>query len=202
MWEQIQSSSDQLVYFVLGVTATALFVIRIVLLMIGVDHGHGGDFDTAVHGDANFPSHGHHEGSASSQTFQMFTLLTVLAFFMGAGWAGLAARLTWGWGGAGSAAAAVGFGVLCMLLAAWLMRSMRRLESLPRLDLRACIGTTAQVYLPIPAHGKGQGQVRVSVQGASRILPASSNGAELAAFSSVKVVAVQPDDSLLVEALP
>ena len=202
MWEQISSSTDQFVYFVLGVTATALFLVRIVLLMVGVDHAHGGDFDTAVHGDSNFPSHGHHEGSASSQTFQMFTLLTVLAFFMGAGWAGLAARLTWQWSGPASAGASIGFGVACMVLAAWLMRGMKRLESVPRLDLNTCVGTTAQVYLPIPARGAGMGQVRVNVQGASRIVSASSNGGELPAFSSVKVVSVQSDNSLVVQALP
>jgi hypothetical protein len=202
MWDQIQSSTDQLVYFALGAGATALFVIRMLLMMVGADHATDGDFDTAVHGDADFAAHGHADHGSASHSFQLFSLLTVLAFFMGAGWAGLAARLTWGFGGAASAAAACGFGLACMLLAAWLVRGMRRLESMPRLDLGSCVGTTAQVYLLIPARGKGRGQVRLNVQGASRIVAASSNGGELPAFTSVRVVSVQPDSSVVVEAQP
>lgn len=202
MWEQIQSSTDQLVYFSLGAAATALFVLRMALMMMGADHAGDGDFDTAAHGDSDFSSHGHADHTSAGQAFQMLSLLTVLAFFMGAGWAGLAARLTWGLGGTASAGVAAGFGLGCMLLAGWLMRGMRRLESMPRLDLGACVGSTAQVYLPIPARGQGQGQVRVTVQGASRIIAASSGGAALPAFTSVRIVSVQTDGSLVVEPQP
>jgi len=200
MWEQIQSSADQLVYFVVGAAATALFLIRMGLMMAGIgDADHGGDFGTDVSGDADFAGHdaGHVDSGA---TFQIFSLLSMLAFFMGAGWAGLAARLTWGWGAGPSAAAAVGFGILCMLLAAWLIKSMRRLEAAPRMNLAACVGSTAQVYLPIPARGQGQGQVRINIQGRSRIVAASTQGEALSAFTAVKVLSVQSDNSLLVEA--
>ena len=52
------------------------------------------------------------------------------------------------------------------------------------------------------ARGPGQGQVRVNVQGRSRIVAASSNGPALAAFPSVKVLSVQQDNSLVVEPQP
>lgn len=199
MWEQIQASTDQLVYFILGAAATTLFLIRMGLMMAGIgDADHGGDFDTSVAGDTDFAHDAAHP--ASGGAFQLFSLLSVLAFFMGAGWAGLAARLTWGWGTGASAGAAVGFGAACMLLSAWLIGSMRKLEAAPHMDLNACVGSIAQVYLPIPAKGAGQGQVRVNVQGRSRIVAAASNGAALPAFASVKVLSVQSDNSLLVEA--
>ncbi len=202
MWETIQASTDQLVYFVIGASATTLFLIRIGLMMAGIgDADHGGDFGTDVPGDSDF-GHGHADHTTSGHTFQVFSLLSILAFFMGSGWAGLAARLSWGWSPGGSAGAAVAFGTCCMFLAAWLIRSMRRLESMPVMDLRACVGTVAQVYLNIPARGQGQGQVRVNVQGRSRIVPASSTGNALAAFTAVKVLSVQPDNSLVVEAQP
>jgi hypothetical protein len=202
MWETIQASTDQLVYFVLGAAATTLFLIRIGLMMAGIgDADHGGDFGTDIPGDSDF-GHGHADHTTSSHTFQVFSLLSILAFFMGAGWAGLAARLSWDWSPGASAGAAVVFGVTCMFLAAWLIRSMRRLEAAPVMDLRACIGSVAQVYLNIPARGQGQGQVRVNVQGRSRIVAASSAAGALAAFTSVKVLSVQPDNSLVVEAQP
>ena len=202
MWEQIQASTDQLVYFVIGAAATTLFLIRMGLMMAGIGGDHGGDFHTEVAGDTDFAGHGHADGTGSTDTFQLFSLLSVMAFFMGAGWAGLAARLSWGLGPVASAGAAVGFGVACMALAAWLVTGMRRLESIPRMDLAACVGGTAQVYLAIPARGQGQGQVRVNVQGRSRIVAASSNGPALAAFTSVKVLSVQQDNSLVVEPQP
>jgi len=202
MWETIQASTDQLVYFVIGAAATTLFLIRIGLMMAGIgDADHGGDFGTHIPGDADFGD-GHADHTTSGHTFQVFSLLSIMAFFMGAGWAGLAARLSWGWSPGASAGAAVAFGAGCMFLAAWLIRSMRRLESVPVMDLRACIGTTAQVYLNIPAHGQGQGQVRVNVQGRSRIVAASSSAGALAAFTPVKVLSVEPDNSLVVEAQP
>ncbi len=202
MWEQIQASTDQLVYFTVGAAATTLFLIRIGLMMAGVGDADHGDFGTDVPGDTDFSGHGHADHTTSGHTFQVFSLLSILAFFMGAGWAGLAARMSWGWSAGASSGAAALFGGACMFLAAWLIRSMRRLEARPVMDLRACVGTIAQVYLNIPARGQGQGQVRVNVQGRSRIVAASSTGAALAAFTAVKVLTVQPDNSLVVEAQP
>jgi hypothetical protein len=204
MWDLFNKSADVSIYAGMAISATLLFLLRLVLSMIGGDAGgdHGGDFSIDVHGDGighDAAGDGHHD---STGAFKLLSVLSVLAFFMGAGWMGLACRLDWQLGTGASLAAAMGFGFACMLLAALLMRSMRSLNSEPHVDLRRCIGGVAQVYLAIPPRGAGRGQVRVSVDGQSRIVPAGSSGPAIAAFQSVKVLAVESDDSIVVEPKP
>ncbi|MGQ0551691.1 MAG: hypothetical protein ACT4PU_00555 [Planctomycetota bacterium] len=203
MWETIGQSTDATVYFVMAAAATLLFLARLAMAMFGGGGDHGGDFD--VHVDTGAGGADHAAGAQDSQhadstaAFQLFSMLSLLAFFMGAGWMGLACRIDWQLGSLPSLAAAVGFGGLCMVLAAVLARSMRSLNSEPFSDLRLCVGSMAQVYLAIPARGQGRGKVRVSVQGRSRIVPAGSSGPSIAAFSSVKVLSVESDNSIVVE---
>jgi hypothetical protein len=200
MWDLINTSADATIYFGMAVGATLLFLLRLVLSMIGGDAGgdHAGDFE--VHADA--PGGVEHSADAHHDTtsaFKLLSTLSILAFIMGAGWMGLACRVDWRLGSSASLAAALGFGFVCMLLAALLMRSMSKLNSEPTYDLRHCIGSAAQVYLPIPPRGAGRGQVRVSVDGRSRIVSAGSVGPAIPAFRSVKVLAVDADDSIVVE---
>jgi len=200
-WDLINKSADATIYFGMAVGATLLFLVRLAMSMIGGDAGsdHGGDFSVDVHGDAmgaGQPGDAHQD---STGAFKLLSILSLLAFFMGAGWMGLACRIDWQLGGGASLAAALGFGFVCMLLSSLLMRSMRSLNSEPRIDMRLCIGSAAQVYLPIPPRGAGKGQVRVNVNGQSRIVAAGSIGPAIAAFQSVKVLSVDSDDSIVVE---
>ncbi|HTE06785.1 MAG TPA: hypothetical protein VK824_11350 [Planctomycetota bacterium] len=196
-------STDATIYLGMAASSTLLFLLRLVLSMIGGDAGgaHGGDFGMHVDSPAGADHGADHHGDSTS-AFKLFSLLSLLGFFMGAGWMGLACRLDWELGSGASLAAALGFGCVCMLLTAVLARSMRSLNSEPQLDLRLCIGTAGQVYLPIPPRGAGRGQVRVNVDGRSRIVPAGSAGPAIAAFQSVKVLAVDSDDSIVVEPQP
>ncbi len=200
-WELLNKSADTTIYFGMAVGATLLFLLRLALSMIGGDAGgdHGGDFSMDVHGDAmggDHPGDAHHD---STGAFRLLSTLSVLAFIMGAGWMGLACRLDWQLGRGASLAAAFAFGFVCMLLSSLLMRSMRSLNSEPHIDMRLCIGSAAQVYLPIPPRGAGRGQVRVNVDGRSRIVAAGSIGPAIPAFRSVKVLSVESDDSIVVE---
>ena len=183
----LQQGADAVVYFVMAGIGTLLFLFRLGFAMFG--GGEGGD------GDVEF------EADGGDANFQMFSVLSILAFFMAAGWMGLACRLDWGLGRFTSAASASGFGFLMMAGASGLAWGARRLNREVHYDLRTAIGHTARVYLTVPEKGEGLGQIEVSVSGRKKILKAVSQGPEIGAFKDVKVVGVRDDDVFVVEPL-
>ena len=174
---------DAVVYSAFALIGTILFVLRLGFSVFG---GVDSDFDLEVE-------------SGTDASFGFISALSILAFFMGAGWMGLACTISWGMGHVVSAFSAAGFGMLMMSLAAGMMFGLRKLTKEAHYDLNTAIGRTAQVYLTIPAKGKGRGQVTVTVSGQQKVLPATSDGKEIKAFTAVKVVAVEDDGSLVVE---
>ena len=123
-------------------------------------------------------------------SFTLFSLLSVMAFIMGTGRMGLAARIDWNLGRGLSAAMAVRFGTSMMMLASGLMYMTRRLNREVQYDVRTALGNTARVHLTLPAKGEGEGQVEVTVSGRKKVLRAVSNGASIKAFTAVTVVDV------------
>lgn len=177
---------DAAVYFALAAIATALFLLKLGLQFFF------GDVDTDVHDG----SIGHID---STGAFEFFSILSLLAFFMGVGWMGLAARVSWDLGGAASAALATAFGVGLMALSSGLMYAVRRMSEEGRYDTATAVGMTAKVYLGIPAKGEGAGQIEVTVSGRRKVMPAVSASAAIAAFSAVRVVSVRDDEVFVVE---
>lgn len=183
-WPQMSADVglDGVLYAVLALAGTTLFVIRFAMVMLGI--GGEDDADGAVeHGDG----------------MQIFSLLSVTAFMMGSGWMGLTCRIDWELAPTPSAFVAGAFGGGLMLFASFLLLGMRRLGQHVTYDTRTAIGRTGTVYTTIPARGQGTGQVRVSVSGRSMVLPAGSTGEAIEAFADVQVVDVRDDDLLLVE---
>ncbi len=179
--------TDVVVYLVMAIIGTTFFVLRLIFaLFVGGD----GDFDTGVDADM-----------ASDHAFGVFSLLSVLAFFMGAGWMGLTCRVDWDMGSLASAASSAGFGFGMMMLASGLMMLARRLNQTIEYDLETAVGKTARVYMTVPAKGDGRGQVEVDVSGRRKVLEAVSEGNKLAQFSSVKILSVRDDGTLVVEAV-
>ncbi len=177
--------ADSITYLVMALVGTALFLLRLGLALFT-----GADADVDVDIDADV---------GSDASFSLFSLLSILAFFMGAGWMGLACRLEWGVGRLGSAIAATGFGVAMMILASGLMYATRRLNREIAYDVTTAVGTTARVYARIPAKGDGAGQVEVTVSGRRKIMRAVSNNDLLDAFTDVRVIGARDDETLVVE---
>ena len=139
--------------------------------------------------------------SVRDASFTLFSLLSVLAFVMGTGWMGLAARVDWGLGRAPSFLIALGSGFSMMLFASGLMFMTRKLNRNVAYDVGTAVGRTGRVYLTIPTQGKGHGQVEVVVSGRKKILRAQSSGPQIAAFADVKVLEARDDETLIVEPL-
>jgi len=177
---------DVLAYMVLALLGTIFFILRLVVaLFFG---GDGGDID----GDLGDVGHG-------DATFSMFSLLSILAFFMGAGWMGLTCRVNWEMSSMTSALAAAGFGTVLMAMASGLMAFARSLNQVVEYDLATAVGHTASVYMSIPARGEGRGKIKVTVSGRLKMMDAISTGPSIPEFKSVKVVAVRDDGAFEVE---
>lgn len=191
-WEQyIDVGIDAGIYFILAITATLLFMVRLALsLLFGM-----GEMD-----DFNFET-GEVDGHVDSTgAFTLFSLLSILAFFMGTGWMGLSCRVSWGMDAAPSAFAATGFGFFLMMLSSTLMYGIRKLSHEAKYDVNTAVGATGRVYLRIPAKGEGRGQVEVNVSGRRKVMHAVSTGEAIDSFAAVRVVDAEDDETLVVEA--
>lgn len=188
----LERGVDAAAYGILALAATALFLVRLGFAMFAGDTGDGN-----LDGDLDLGSDGH-AGAHSDATFSLFSLLSILAFFMGAGWMGLACRIDWGFGRLASAVSSTGFGLLMMTLASVMMWGVRRLNREVGYDVASAVGTIGRVYLTIPEKGAGHGQVEISVSGRKKVLRAASAGPRLEAFRDVRVVAARAEDETLV----
>lgn len=187
-WDDaLRYGMDVLIYLIMALVGTTFFVIRLVIALF-----FGGDGDI----DGDIADVGHGDGA-----FNMFSILSILAFFMGAGWMGLTCRIDWDLNSMVSAAAATGFGFVLMMMASGLMALARRLNRTVGYDKATAIGHTANVYMSIPAKGDGRGKIQVAVSGRMKVLDAVSAGPPIREFTSVTVVSVRDDGTFVVEPL-
>ena len=178
-----QSGLDTAVYAGMALLGTALFALRMVLMFVmGIDFDGDIDFEDIEHGTG----------------FSLFSLQSIIGFFMGAGWAGLAARLEWGLDTPLSALIAGGFGVVLMVLSAAMMFAALKLKHEVHYEMDDAAGKIGTAYVTIPEKGSGTGQVRVTISGRQMTVDAVSSGEKIEAFSTVRVDQVRDDKVLVV----
>ena len=175
---------DVLIYLIMALIGTTFFIIRLALALF-----FGGDGD--VDGDL--------ADVGGDGAFNMFSILSILAFFMGAGWMGLTCRIDWELNSMVSAAASAGFGLVLMMMASGLMAFARKLNRAVEYDVNTAIGKTANVYMSIPMKGDGKGKIQVAVSGRLKTMDAVSIGPPIKEFSSVTVISVRDDGTFIVE---
>lgn len=184
-WDDaLRYGMDVLIYLIMALVGTAFFVIRLAIALF-----FGGDGD--VDGDM--------ADVGGDGAFNMFSILSILAFFMGAGWMGLTCRIDWDLNSMVSAAAATGFGFVLMMMASGLMAFARKLNRTVSYDTATAVGRTASVYMSIPMKGQGNGKIQVSVSGRLKTMDAASVGPRIPEFTSVKVISVRDDGTFIVE---
>ena len=175
---------DAAVYAGMALLGTALFFIRMLLMFFaGFD---GGDIDFDV------------EDIEHGTGFSLFSLQSIIGFFMGAGWAGLAARLEWGLDTPAAAGVAGAFGFGMMVLSAGMMFFALKLKHEVSYKMEDATGKIGTVYMTIPEKGSGTGQVRVSISGRQMTVDAVSSGEKIEAFKAIRVDEVRDDKVLVV----
>jgi len=173
-------------YWVMALAGTVLYVIKIGLVLLGGDSG-----DADLGGDGEM-------GHSSGDTFAVFSLQSVLAFFMGTGWMGLASLNEWMLSPVATFFLSVGFGIALMMLNAVLMFGVHKLNKEVHYDIKSSIGHIGKVYLVIPKKGDGMGQVQIDVSGRNMVMKAVSEGDEIPSEKMVVVTDVRDGQILVV----
>lgn len=131
----------------------------------------------------------------------MLSVRTITGFFFGFGWTGVIA-LKSGLGLTPAILSACVVGAAFLLGIYLLMRALVSLQASGTLDYNNAIGQTGTVYVTVPPHRGGGGQVEVLVQGRLQTVSCmTSHPAPLAPQSKVKVVALIDAGTLEVQPL-
>lgn len=173
------------VYMGCAIVGGAVMSIQMLLLMFGGDIGADTDIDDI---------------DTDGDGFGFLSVRSIAAFLTFFGLVGLWG-LEEGWGGGKTAGIALGAGLSSMLVVAWVMAMMAGLGSDGNIDQSNAVGSTAKVYLKIPAENSGKGKITVSIQGRSQQYEAITRGAELPTGADVKVVSRITAGTFEVEAL-
>jgi membrane protein implicated in regulation of membrane protease activity len=184
------------VYWYIAIGATALFVVKMLMTLVGGAFDADADFDADaldVDLDGADVDHG------STSAFAFFSVQSILAFLMGFGWMALTAEDSWQLGPVMTFVSGGVFGILLMFLNVYLMFMIRKLNARGNVDLNSCVGRTGRVYLRIPARGDGAGQVEVEVSGRRKVVRALSTGPAIDSFTEVRVVDVKDNREIIVQ---
>ncbi len=160
------------------------------------DHADGGGHEAgadAHHGGA----HGHE--AAHSWFIRVLSIRTVVAGLTFFGLGGLAANAS-GTRPIGSFAVAAACGFTALYLVGWAMRTLMRLRADGTVHIENAVGQPAVVYLTIPGHQAGKGQITVTVQNRTMEYEAETEHEALATGATVQVVAVAGPET--VEVVP
>ena len=160
---------------------------------ISIDHDvsldHDIDHDVSVDHDHDGHSTGHESG------FSLFSVRGIMAFFAVGGFLGIA-MLDSGVSEVIAMLVSLAGGFLALLMIAYLMHTVSKLQSSGNMDIHNSIGKTATVYLPISE--KQAGKVTVTFQ--ERFTELKATGSEeLATGTFVKIVKVIDNETVYVE---
>ncbi len=163
---EFTTMSEQILFY-MGAISSALFIVKLLLMLIGGDL-EGGDFEFEA------------DAGDSDGDFSALSVNSVLCFFMGLGWVGLASLTEWGY----SFYPSLGLGFLGGLASSCLFSGLfffaKKLNHTPDTPT-VKKGDTGQVYIKIPQHGIGK--IRVNNQ----IVQATCDE-ELRSFTPIEVL--------------
>jgi hypothetical protein len=172
----------------LGAISSAVLTVQMILAMFG------GDMD-GLDADMDISDIG--EGGASG----ILSIRTIGAFFTGFGWSG-AAMLQAGHGTGAATFVGVVVGSIFMAMIFYLMAYLHSLRQEGTINYANAVGKVGAVYLPVPPHRKGLGQIEVLVQGRLKIVQAiTDNDKKIGNRVAVRVTELVDEQTILVEPL-
>lgn len=183
-------STFAMIYWIITIPASAVFVIQLIMTLIGADADHDGldaigDADVSVETD-------HGIG------FQFISLKNFIAFFTVFGWVGLACiygnLAPWA-----TILISTVAGIVMMLIMASIYYFMGKLTESGNVNMQSAVGKTATVYLFIPPKRKAAGKVQIQLQGYRTLDAMTDDDEQIPTGSIVQVVDVINDEILLVK---
>lgn len=176
---------EKQIFYAIGLASLSILLLQILLTFIGIDSHHDAEL-----------AHGDH---ASGLSF--LSVRTITAFFVGFGWAG-AIILNRGHSVLAAIAGGMLTGIAFLLITAFLIRSLLRLQSSGNLDYRNALGVVGSVYSTIPGAERGGGQIELMLQGRLMMAEAFTRAEwDLKPGSKARVVELISQSTLLVEPL-
>ena len=166
----------QTILFAVACLSTLLFVLKLVMFMMGgTDSEIDSDFSSIEDSDASF---------------NFLSIQSVLAFFMGFGWSGVAAMRQFGLGTGVSLGIAIAVGLFFMLVSAYLMHMTKKLNKIVKVDYNELKDQVAKTYTAFAP--KGKGQIQVTLNKRLAIVEATNTlDEQLPAFTDVIVTKVE-----------
>ncbi len=193
MWWDALSTFQQ-VMFVIAVTSTAIMLIFLVLMIIGIDDA---DFDggDAFEGDLGYLNDEPLTGIAG---LKIFTIKGVLVFLSLGAWT--AYLLDGVLHIAFVIVLALIIGFIGAFLQALAFRAMMKLESSGNINYENAIGKTGTVYITIPKEKKGKGKITMVVQDRFAEIDAITNDLEeLLPKTHVEIIGLEDSTTVIVK---
>ncbi len=190
-WDSLSGLGQ--IFACIGIPATLILIVQTVLLFFGIGDGEGADVDVDSDGfDIS-------EAANGDDGLTLFTVRGIVAMFCVGGWSGIV-FLDLGLGSALSIFLSVVCGVAALVGIAYLMKAVMKLQSSGNIQLGLALGKIGEVYIPIPAKGKGRGKINITVQDRFMEIDAISAGdEELKTGDTVRVVATDESGLVVVE---
>ena len=209
-WESL--TNLQQVSFIIATTATAIMIIFIILMLIGMDGAESfdGDVDLDVDVDMDIDADididevdgsidiYNNDSILSISGLRIVTIRGALAFFSTGGWPlDLFAESMPVWL---AVILSILTGAVASILLAYAMRAAMKLESSGNLHYQTAVGKTAVVYIRIPKELTGKGKVLFNHQGKMVEVDAVTKGKEdIISKREVKIVGLQDETTLVVK---
>jgi hypothetical protein len=151
--------------------------------------------DSAAHGPAD-----HADGDQTDvAAFRLFSLRSILAFFVVFGWVGIAMTESAAIHHMIVLLVSFAAGALALYLTALLFYGILKLQYSGNVHIANAVGLDAEVYIPVPAANAGMGKVNLLLQGRWLECDAVTEGPEaLKTGRAVRVAAIQRGTVLIV----
>ncbi len=175
------------VFWFMAIPFSVVFIVQTIATFAGL----GDNMDDADGFDNN-------EFDTLEGTFRLFTVKNFIIFFTVFGWSGITLYNS----GANqfvTVLVSALIGIIVMLVIAGLFYFITRLAESGNIDIKQAVGSTGQVYIPIPANQKGKGKIHVTFKGSFLEADAVTKGKALQTGESVKIVETTANNIFIVE---
>ncbi len=167
-----------LTLYFLAITSSAIFIIKLGLMMFGGSHD-GGDFH-----DVGDTAH----DAANAAQFKFFSTQMLISLFMFGGWTSLMFLDGMHWEPAPALAAGIGTGLALAFAISYGMFSLRKLEADGTIRDFDAEGMKGTCYLRVPETNQGKGQVQLVVKDRTLTFDAVSDGPAIESFKKIVVM--------------
>lgn len=180
------------IYWGVAIFASIVFIIQTTMSFVGIGDMDGGDVDLDMDGTADV------DALDDAGSMHLLSIRNIFYFLLGFGWTGISlwrtipnhALLT---------VVAVLVGCAFVAIFMILFRQMMKLQHNGAFNINDAVGKVCDVYLRIPAEGKGLGKVQISFNGSVQELDARTDGEMLPSGCKVRVLRVVDKKVLEVE---